>query len=77
MLIALLRELADLDKFQPERFKLGKHAYDGCIYPWDKPISSPYLDRALAGEATYEVEGSWPWEEEFFPKPQQFAAAAE
>lgn len=62
---------------QAKHFKLGKKAYEGCIYPWDKPITSPYLDRALAGKPTYEVDGIWPWEEEFFPKPQQLAAAAE
>jgi hydroxymethylglutaryl-CoA lyase len=62
---------------QAKHFKLGKEAYEGCIYPWDKPISSPYLDRALQGQPTYEVEGTWPWEEEFFPKPQQLAQAAE
>jgi hydroxymethylglutaryl-CoA lyase len=62
---------------QAKHFKLGKEAYDGCIYPWDKPITSPYLDRALAGQPTYEVDGTWPWEQEFFPKPQQLAQAAE
>lgn len=54
---------------QAKHFKLGKHIYDGCITPWDKPITSPYLDRALDGLPTYEVQGAWPWEEAFFPKP--------
>jgi len=55
---------------QAKHFKLGKQVYEGCIYPWDKPITSPYLDRAHAGLATYEPDGAWPWEEAFFPKPQ-------
>jgi hydroxymethylglutaryl-CoA lyase len=59
---------------QAKHFKLGPQAYEGCIYPWDKPISSPYLDRAKAGKATYEVDGAWPWEEDFFPKPAMVAA---
>jgi hypothetical protein len=62
---------------QAKHFKLGKEIYDGCIRPWDKPIASPYLDRALKGEPTYEVDGVWPWEEAFFPKPFVAAEAAE
>ena len=62
---------------QAKHFKLGKEVYEGCIYPWDKPITSPYLDRALAGLPTYEPDGVWPWEEAFFPKPQSLAQAAE
>ena len=34
-----------------------------------------YLDRAKAGKPTYEAEGSWPWEESFFPKPALAQAA--
>ena len=62
---------------QAKHFKLGKQVYEGCITPWDKPISSPYLDRALKGQPTYEVDGVWPWEEAFFPKPFVAAEAAE
>ena len=54
---------------QAKHFKLGPKAYEGCIYPWDKPITSPYLDRVKAGLPTYEPDGAWPWEEAFFPKP--------
>ena len=54
---------------QAKHFKLGPKAYEGCIYPWDKPITSPYLDRVQAGLPTYEPDGAWPWEEAFFPKP--------
>ncbi len=54
---------------QAKHFMLGPKAYEGCIYPWDKPITSPYLDRVKGGLPAYEVNGAWPWEEEFFPKP--------
>jgi hydroxymethylglutaryl-CoA lyase len=58
---------------QAKHFKLGPEIYEGCIYPWDKPITSPYLDRAKEGLPTYEANGSWPWEEDFFPKPMVMA----
>lgn len=54
---------------QAKHFRLGKQVYDGCTKPWNQPITSPYLDRALSGLPTYEVDGTWPWEEAFFPKP--------
>ncbi len=59
---------------QAAHFKRGRQVYDGCIKPWDKPIASPYLDRARDGLPAYEVEGAWPWEEAFFPKPLPVAA---
>ena len=62
---------------QAEHFRKGKQIYEGCVVPWDKPITSPYLDRVNAGLLPFEVDGAWPWEEDFFPKPQQFTAAAE
>lgn len=58
---------------QAKHFKLGPKAYEGCIKPWKDPITSPYLDRARKGQPTYEVNGSWPWEEDFFPKPASLA----
>ena len=54
---------------QAKHFKLGPEQYDGCIVPWSAPITSPYLDRVLNGLPAYEVNGAWPWDEEFFPKP--------
>jgi len=44
---------------------------EGCISPWSEPITSPYLDRVQNGLPAYEVNGSWPWEEDFFPKHQR------
>jgi hydroxymethylglutaryl-CoA lyase len=52
-----------------KHFKLGPSAYEGCIKPWSEPITSPYLDRVQKGLPPYEVNGAWPWEEDFFPKP--------
>jgi hydroxymethylglutaryl-CoA lyase len=54
---------------QAKHFKLGPKAYEGCINPWDEPISSPYRERVEKGLPPYEVDGAWPWEEDFFPKP--------
>jgi hydroxymethylglutaryl-CoA lyase len=59
---------------QAKHFKLGPDVYEGCIYPWNEPIASPYLDRVQQGQLPFEADGAWPWEEEFFPKP---AVAAE
>ena len=56
---------------QAKHFKLGPKLYEGCISPWSEPITSPYLDRVQKGLPAYEVNGSWPWEEQFFPKPSK------
>jgi hydroxymethylglutaryl-CoA lyase len=61
---------------QARHFKLGPKLYEGCISPWSEPIASPYLDRVRKGLPSYEVNGSWPWEEEFFPKPLKGSRAA-
>ena len=53
---------------QAKHFKLGPEVYDGCIYPWNAPIASPYLDRVQQGQLPFEPDGAWPWDEEFFPK---------
>ena len=56
---------------QARHFKLGPSAYDGpdSIYPWREPISSPYRDRVDQDLPAYDVNGDWPWTEDFFPKP--------
>ena len=59
---------------QAKHFKLGPDVYEGCIYPWNEPIASPYLDRVQQNLLPFEADGAWPWEEDFFPKP---ALAAE
>jgi hydroxymethylglutaryl-CoA lyase len=58
---------------QAKHFKLGPDVYEGCIYPWNEPIASPYLDRVQQNLLPFEADGAWPWEEDFFPKPA-FAA---
>jgi hydroxymethylglutaryl-CoA lyase len=54
---------------QARHFKLGPKMYEGCINPWNEPITSPYHDRVEKGLPAYELNGAWPWEEDFFPKP--------
>jgi len=54
---------------QAKHFKLGPKVYEGCIVPWNNPITSPYLDRVMEGKLPYEPDGAWPWGEAFFPKP--------
>lgn len=61
---------------QAKHFKLGPKMYEGCIVPWSAPITSPYLDRVKKGLPAYEVDGSWPWDEEFFPKSSKDSQAA-
>jgi hydroxymethylglutaryl-CoA lyase len=54
---------------QARHFKLGPKMYEGCINPWSEPITSPYLERVQKGLPPFEVDGAWPWNEDFFPKP--------
>jgi hypothetical protein len=41
----------------------------GLSTPWKKPIASPYRARVEQGLPPFEVDGDWPWNEAFFPKP--------
>jgi hydroxymethylglutaryl-CoA lyase len=54
---------------QATHFKLGPSKYEGGISPWAALITSPYLDRLEKGLPVFEVDGAWPWEEDFFPMP--------
>ena len=54
---------------QARHFKTGSEAYEGGVYPWREPIASPYRERVDKGLPPYEVDGDWPWTEDFFPKP--------
>jgi hydroxymethylglutaryl-CoA lyase len=56
---------------QAKHFMLGAKVYEGGIYPWEKPITSPYRDRLEQGLPAYEIDGDWPWNQPFFPKPPQ------
>jgi len=62
---------------QAKHFKLGPSAYEGGIVPWSEPIASPYLERLEKGLPVYEVNGNWPWKEEFFPKVNDVKEAIE
>ena len=53
---------------QARHFKLGPEVYEGAIYPWREPIASPYRERVDNDEPAYELNGDWPWTEDFFPK---------
>ena len=37
--------------------------------PWEEPLTSPYRERVEQGLPSFEVDGAWPWNEAFFPKP--------
>ncbi|MBI4311186.1 MAG: citramalate synthase [Chloroflexi bacterium] len=54
---------------QCRHFLEGPKAYEGAVYPWREPISSPYRDRVNKGLPAYEPNGNWPWTEPWFPKP--------
>jgi hypothetical protein len=56
---------------------LGPKAYEGGIVPWSEPIASPYLERLEKGLPVYEVDGNWPWQEDFFPKVKDIKEAIE
>ena len=54
---------------QAKHFKTGSKAYEGGVYPWREPIASPYRERVEQGLPAYDVDGDWPWKEDWFPKP--------
>jgi hydroxymethylglutaryl-CoA lyase len=60
---------------QAKHFMYGPKLYEGGISPWAEPITSPYLERLNKGQPMFELEGSWPWQEPFFPKVEDVRAA--
>ena len=53
---------------QAKHFKVGPSAYEGGIYPYQNPITSPYRDRVDAGQQAYDDgNGDWPWKQDWFP----------
>ena len=54
---------------QAQHFRSSPAAYEGAIKPWAEPIRSPYVDRVKQGLPPYELDGGWPWNEDFFAKP--------
>ena len=53
---------------QAKHFKVGPGAYEGGIYPYSAPITSPYRDRVDAGGPAYDdANGDFPWKQDWFP----------
>ena len=53
---------------QAKHFKVGPGAYEGGIYPYSEPITSPYRDRVEAGGPAYDdANGDFPWKQDWFP----------
>jgi hydroxymethylglutaryl-CoA lyase len=53
---------------QAKHFKLGPSAYEGGIYPYNEPVTSPYRERVEQGLPAYDdANGSFPWKEDWFP----------
>ena len=51
-----------------KHFKKGPGTYEGGIYPYSEPITSPYRDRVNAGGPAYDdANGDFPWKQDWFP----------
>ncbi len=53
---------------EARHFKKGPEVYEGGIYPYKEPISSPYRERVEQGLPAYDsAGGDFPWEQDWFP----------
>ncbi|HLF03890.1 MAG TPA: citramalate synthase [Dehalococcoidia bacterium] len=53
---------------QAKHFKQGASAYEGGIYPYSEPVTSPYRERVEQGKPAYDsAGGSFPWKQDWFP----------
>ena len=53
---------------QARHFKEGPAVYEGGIYPYAEPITSPYRERVENGLPAYDTEtGDFPWKQDWFP----------
>ena len=51
-----------------KHFKKGPEAYEGGLYPYSEPITSPYRDRVDRGLPAYDpADGDYPWKQDWFP----------
>jgi hydroxymethylglutaryl-CoA lyase len=51
-----------------KHFKVGAGAYEGGIYPYNEPITSPYRDRLDKGLPLFDdANGDFPWKQDWFP----------
>ena len=52
---------------QAKHFKKGPSTYEGGIYPYSQPVTSPYRDRLERGLPAYDpAGGDFPWKEDWF-----------
>jgi hydroxymethylglutaryl-CoA lyase len=53
---------------EAKHFKKGPEVYEGGIYPYREPITSPYRDRIEQGLPAYDsAAGDFPWKQDWFP----------
>ena len=53
---------------QAKHFKKGPEVYEGGIYPYSEPITSPYRDRVDQGLPAFDPDGGeFPWKQDWFP----------
>ena len=53
---------------QARHFKEGPGVYEGGIYPYAEPISSPYRERVDNGQPAFDpAGGDFPWKQDWFP----------
>ena len=53
---------------QARHFKEGPGVYEGGIYPYAEPITSPYRERVERGLPAFDdANGDFPWQQDWFP----------
>ena len=53
---------------QARHFKEGPGVYEGGIYPYAEPITSPYRERVEQGLPAFDdANGEFPWQQDWFP----------
>jgi hypothetical protein len=53
---------------EARHFKKGPGVYEGGIYPYNEPITSPYRERVEKGLLPFDSpEGDFPWKQDWFP----------
>ena len=69
-----LEQLYDIDMpfvetlEQARHFKVGPGAYEGGIYPYSEPVTSPYRERVDRGLPAFDpANGNFPWKQDWFP----------
>ena len=57
---------------QATHFKKGEQMYEGGIYPYREPVTSPYRDRVDQGLPVFgEAPSEFPWNQDWLPKADQ------